>query len=98
MAVECSFLRFIYLFMIDIERQRERQRHRRREKQTPCGEPDVGLDPGTPGPRPRPKAGAKPLSHQGSASSALKSLYYPGGNLKLLVLDFGRRISFLPLA
>ena len=36
--------------MIDIEeRKRERQRHRRREKQAPCREPDVGLDPGTPG-------------------------------------------------
>ena len=27
--------------------------------------PDVGLDPGTPGSRPGPKAGAKPLSHPG---------------------------------
>ena len=49
--------------MIDIER--ERQRHRRREKQAPCREPDVGLDPGTPGSCPGPKAGAKPLSHSG---------------------------------
>ena len=32
-----------------IERERERQRHRQREKQAPCREPDVGLDPGTPG-------------------------------------------------
>ena len=31
------------------ERERERQRHRQREKQAPCGEPDVGLDPGSPG-------------------------------------------------
>ena len=45
--------------------ERERQRHRRREKQAPCREPDVGLDPGTPGSRPGPKAGAKPLSHPG---------------------------------
>ena len=53
--------------MRERERQtdRERQRHRRREKQTPCQEPDVGLDPGTPGSRPEPKAGAKPLSHPG---------------------------------
>ena len=51
--------------MIDVERERERHRHRRREKQTPCREPDVGLDPGTPGSRPGPKAGAKPLSHPG---------------------------------
>ena len=28
-------------------------------------EPDAGLDPGTPGSRPGPKAGAKPLSHPG---------------------------------
>ena len=28
------------------------QRHRQREKQAPCREPDVGLDPGTPGSRP----------------------------------------------
>ena len=31
------------------ERERERQRHRQREKQTPCREPNVGLDPGSPG-------------------------------------------------
>ena len=47
--------------MIDIERQR----HRRREKPAPCREPDVGLDPRTPGSRLGPKAGAKPLSHPG---------------------------------
>ena len=53
--------------MIDTERERERerQRHRRREKQAPCREPDVGLDPGTPGSRPGPKAAVKPLSHPG---------------------------------
>ena len=38
---------FIYLFMRDMHR--EWQRHRQREKQAPCREPDVGLDPGTPG-------------------------------------------------
>ena len=31
----------------------------------PSREPDVGLDPGTPGSHPGPKAGAKPLSHPG---------------------------------
>ena len=30
----------------------EMQRHRQREKQAPCREPDVGLDPGSPGSRP----------------------------------------------
>ena len=54
-----------YLFMRDTERERERQRHRQREKQAPCGEPDVGLDPGTPGSRPELKADAPPLSHPG---------------------------------
>ena len=28
-------------------------------------EPDVGIDPGSPGSRPGPKAGAKPLHHPG---------------------------------
>ena len=51
--------------MRDRERERERQRHRRREKQAPCREPDVGLDPGTPGSHPGPKAGAKLLSYPG---------------------------------
>ena len=44
------------------ERERERQRPRQREKQAPCREPDVGLDPGSPGSLPRAKGGAKLLS------------------------------------
>ena len=51
--------------MIDIERERQRHRQREREKQAPCREPNAGLDPGTPGSHPGPKAGAKPLSHPG---------------------------------
>ena len=35
------------------------------EKQAPCREPDVGLNPGTPGSHPEPKASAEPLSHPG---------------------------------
>ena len=42
--------------------QRERQRHRQREKQTPCGEPNGGLDPRTLGSRPDLRADAQPLS------------------------------------
>ena len=57
------FLSRFYLFIH--ERHRERQRHRLREKQGPCGEPDVRLDPRTPGSRPEPKAGPQPLSHPG---------------------------------
>ena len=51
--------------MRDTESERERQKHRQREKQDPCREPDVGLDPGSPGSGPGRKAGAKPLSHLG---------------------------------
>ena len=54
---------YVYLFMRDTER--ERQRHWQREKAAPCREPDVGLDPGTPGSRPGLKTGAKPLNHPG---------------------------------
>ena len=42
------------------------QKYRQRETQAPCREPDMGLDPRTPGPCPGPKAGTKPLSHPGS--------------------------------
>ena len=49
------FIYFIYLSPRDIER--ERQRHRQREeKEAPCKEPKVGLNPGTPGSSPEPKA------------------------------------------
>ena len=51
------FLRF-YLFIHEREREteRERQRPRQREKQAPCREPDVRLDPGSPGSQPGLKA------------------------------------------
>ena len=49
------FKRF-YLFICE--------RHRERDRDI-GGEPDVGLDPETPGSRPGPKAGAKPLNHPG---------------------------------
>ena len=49
---------FIYPFM----KHRERQRHRQREKKASCREPDVGLDPGSPGSCPGRKAGANPLA------------------------------------
>ena len=51
--------------------ERERQRHRQREKQTPCGEPDTGLDPKIPGSYPEPKADAQPLSHPGAPKSGV---------------------------
>ena len=50
---------------------RERQRLRQREKQAPHREPDVGLNPGTPGSRPEPKtrSTAEPPRHPFSRSS-----------------------------
>ena len=46
-------------------RDKERQRHRQREKEATCGEPDVGLDPGTPESYPGGKTDAHPLTHLG---------------------------------
>ena len=47
-----------------------RDREREREKQAPCREPDVGLDPGTPGSPPGRKAGTKPLNPAGCPRSS----------------------------
>ena len=49
--------------MRDTEREAETQQ---REKQAPCGEPDAGLDPGTPGSHPELEADAPPWSHLGA--------------------------------
>ena len=49
-------LSFLKIFCLFIHRDRERQRHRQREKQASYREPDVGLDLGSPGSHPRPKA------------------------------------------
>ena len=38
--------------MKDTEKERERQKHRQREKEALFREPDVGLDPCSPGPGP----------------------------------------------
>ena len=46
-TVQWEFFFKISLFIH--ERQRDTQRHRQREKQAPCEEPNVGLDPRTPG-------------------------------------------------
>ena len=56
---------FKVLFIYSWETQRERQRHRQREKQAPYEEPDAGLDSGTPGSCPEPKADVQPLSYSG---------------------------------
>ena len=47
--LHCTSEMHHFFFKILFIHERQRQRHRQREKQAPCGEPDVGLDSGTPG-------------------------------------------------
>ena len=70
------FFKFhLFIYERQREKERERQRHRQSEKQAPHREPDVGLDPRSPGSHPGLKAGAKLLSHPGTPShSGLKAL------------------------
>ena len=56
--------------MRDMMRQRETETQAEGEV-APCREPNVGLDPGTPGSWPGLKAGAKPRSHSGIPMSAV---------------------------
>ena len=53
--------------MIVTEREREREAETQAEGEAGSmhRESDVGFDPGSPGSRPGPKAGAKPLCHPG---------------------------------
>ena len=51
--------------MIVTEREREAETQAEGEAGSMHPEPDVGFDPGSPGSRPGPKAGAKPLRHPG---------------------------------
>ena len=66
-----SFLNFLFYFIYDSHREREREKEREAETQAEgeAGsmhrEPDVGFNPGSPGSHPGPKAGTKPLTHQG---------------------------------
>ena len=46
------FLKILFIHERHRERERKRQRHRQREKQAPCKEPDVGLNPRSPGSHP----------------------------------------------
>ena len=62
---------FYFYFFYDSHRMRERERETEAETQAEreAGsmhrEPDMGFDSGSPGWRPGPKAGAKPLRHPG---------------------------------
>ena len=63
-----NFKDFTYLFMRD--REREGQRYRQREKQAPWREPDLGLDPGSPGSHP----GLKVALNRWATKAALESI------------------------
>ena len=62
-----SFFFFNFLFIYDRHTVREREAETQAEGEASSmhRKPDVGLDPGYPGSRPGPKAGAKLLRHPG---------------------------------
>ena len=51
--------------MIVTQREREAETQAEGEAGSMHRKPDVGFDPGSPGSRPGPKAGANPLCHPG---------------------------------
>ena len=60
------FFKILFTYSWETEKERERQGYRQREKQAPCGKPETGLHPRTPGSCPELKAGALSLSHPGA--------------------------------
>ena len=66
LATLISFISFFFFLKILFIYSGETQRERQREKQDPLREPNVGLDPMTPGSLPEPKADVYPLSHPGA--------------------------------
>ena len=59
------FINFFLFIIYDSHREREAETQAEGEVGSMHWEPDVGFDPGSPGSRPGPKAGAKPLRHPG---------------------------------
>ena len=57
--------------MIVTQREREAETQAEGEAGSMHREPDVGFEPGSPGSRPGPKAGAKPLCHPGIPTQKL---------------------------
>ena len=56
------------------DRERKRQRHSQREKQVPCREPDMGLDPRSPGSDPGLKAALNHWATQAARRTDSKAL------------------------
>ena len=65
------FLIYLFIIVTQGEREREAETQAEGEAGSMHWEPDVGFDPRSPGSRPGPKAGAKPLRHPG-----IPSLWY----------------------
>ena len=59
------FFCFIFIYDRHTVREREAETQAEGEAGSMHREPDVGFDPGSPGLRPGPKAGTKPLRHPG---------------------------------
>ena len=74
------FFFFLILFIYDSHTEREKQAETQAEGEAGSmhREPDVGFDPGSPGSRPGPKAGAKPLRHPGIPFTYFKETSPPG--------------------
>ena len=64
-----NIILFYFIFFNDSHTHTQREREAETQAEGEAGsmhwEPDVGLDPGSLGSRPGPKAGAKPLRHPG---------------------------------
>ena len=58
--------------MIVTQRDREAETQTEGEAGSMRREPEVGFDPGSPGSRPGPRAGAKPLRHPGIPASVFR--------------------------
>ena len=67
--------------MIVTQREREAETQAEGEAGSMYREPNVGFDPGSPGSRPGPKAGAKPLRHPGIPQQSLLSICYIRGTM-----------------
>ena len=62
------FFKFVFIYDSHTHREREAETQAEGGAGSMHREPDVGFDPGSPGSRPGPKTGAKPLRHPGIPS------------------------------
>ena len=81
------------------ERERETETQAEGEAGSMHWEPDVGFDPGSPGSRPGPKAGTKPLRHPGIPGSDIVTQYsrdIPSSSVCIRSLSFYGIFLFIP--